>query len=285
MSRISYSYAVVCYVHDAAVGERLNVGVVAVAPSEGWLGFTFDEHYKRLSRTFRDFDGEGYRGTVDRFRRALDDARESLLGLPIVRSTFVDVADLMRHAWPDQGLSFRIGETFAGVTDDLNDALGHIFERMVTSQYPGGAEARRNKDQVWQAFRKPLELEHATRPLQPKSFRTTDFELTFEHAYQNHRWHVLEPISFDYKRKDDIQRIAMQWLGHGVALKGQNDLGMLYLLLGAPQEEHHRAYQKAKDLLRKIELPKELIEEDAAEDFARDLAKSMRAQGVKGMDD
>jgi hypothetical protein len=286
MSRISYSYAVVQYLHDAAVGERLNVGVVMVAPAARWFGFTFDEHYKRLSTTFRDFDGARYKGTVERFNRALYDIKHSLEGLPLVQGgAFVDVADLMRHAWPDQGLSFRIGETFAGVTDNLESTLAHLFERMVTSQYPGSEEARRNKEQVWQVFRKPLEEVRATRPLREKSFKSSDFELTFKHAYQNHKWHVLEPISFDYKNKDNIQRVAMQWLGHGVALKEQADLGTLYLLLGAPEARHRAAYHKAKDLLHKIELQKELIEENEAKDFARHLAKSMREQGVEGMDD
>lgn len=285
MSRISYSYAVVCYVHDAAVGERLNVGVVAVASSAKWLGFKFDDHYKRLSTTFRDFEGDGYRGTLDRFRRSLYDVQQSLQEFPLVQGgTFVDVADLMRHAWPDQGLSFRIGQTFAGVTDDLDDALAHIFERMVTSQYPAGAEARRDNEQVWQVFKRPLEEVRATRALRKKSFKSNAFELTFEHAYKNHRWHVLQPISFDYKTKDTIQRVAMQWLGHGVALKDQADLGKLYLLLGAPREGHRSAYQKAKNLLHRMDVPKELVEEDSADDFARELAKSMREHGVEGMD-
>jgi hypothetical protein len=285
MSRISYSYAVVRYVHDAAVDERLNVGVVMVAPAAKWLGFRFDEHYKRLSATFRDFDGDGYRGTVDHFRRALYSVQQSLQGFPLVTSTFVDVADLMRHAWPDQGLSFRIGETFSGVTEDLDAALAHAFERMVTSQYPAGGDTRRSNEQVWQVFKRPLEAVRATRPLRSKSFKSNVFELTFDHAYKNHVWHVLQPISFDYKTKETIQRVAMQWLGHGVALKEQADLGKLYLLLGAPREGHRSAYQKAKNLLRRIELPNELIEENDADDFARDLAKSMREQGVEGMSD
>jgi hypothetical protein len=285
MSRISYNYAVVRYVHDAAVDERLNVGVVMAASAEKWLGFRFDEHYKRLSLTFRDFDGDGYRATVERFCRALSDARKSLEGLPLVQSAFVDIGDMLRHTWPDQGLSFRVGETFAGVTDDLDDALEHVFDRMVRSQYPAGTEARRSNEQVWQVFKRPLEAARATRPLREKSFKSSVFELTFEHAYKNQQWHVLQPISFDYKSRDAIQRIAMQWLGHGVALKEQPDLGKLYLLLGAPREGHRSAYQKAKTLLHKIELPTELVEEDAADDFARDLAKSMREHGVEGMDD
>lgn len=285
MTRISYTYAVVRYVHDAAVDERLNIGVVMAAPAARWLGFKFDEHYKRLSTTFRDFDGDGYRGTVDQFRRALDSVQESFESLPLVGSTYVDVADLMRHAWPDGGLSFRIGETFGGVTEDLDSALAHAFERMVTSQYPAGTETRRTNEQVWQVFKKPLEAVRATRPLRSKSFKSNVFELTFDHAYKNHVWHVLQPISFDYKTKETIQRTAMQWLGHGVALKGQPDLGKLYLLLGAPRDGHRSAYQKAKNLLHRIELPTELVEEHEADAFARDLAKSMREQGVDGMDD
>src|SRR5438132_1459647 len=55
----------------------------------------------------------------------------------------------------------------------------------------------------------------------------------------------------------------------------------LYLLLGPTHLEANRAaYVKAKNLLHKIPVPHELIEEDAAEDFARELADYMRRYGI-----
>ena len=60
----------------------------------------------------------------------------------------------------------------------------------------------------------------------------------------------------------------------------------LYLLLGPTHLEANRAaYVKAKNLLHKIPVPHELIEEDAAEDFARELADYMRRYGIIGSPD
>jgi hypothetical protein len=47
-------------------------------------------------------------------------------------------------------------------------------------------------------------------------------------------------------------------------------------------EAHRAAYVKAKNLLHKIPVPHELVEENDAEEFARKLAAYMREHGVIG---
>ena len=66
-----------------------------------------------------------------------------------------------------------------------------------------------------------------------------------------------------------------------MALEGSPELGRLYLLLGPPHLEMHRtAYVRAKNLLHRMPIPHELVEEDEAGDFAKQLADYMRQHGV-----
>jgi hypothetical protein len=110
---------------------------------------------------------------------------------------------------------------------------------------------------------------------------TPEVEVKFNHAFKNEKWHVLQPLSMDYKRKENIQNKATRWLGNAVALEATPELGTLYLLLGPPVLETHRvAYTKAKNLLHKIKIKHELIEENEAENFADEISEYMRKHNI-----
>lgn len=73
----------------------------------------------------------------------------------------------------------------------------------------------------------------------------------------------------------------MNMLGTAAAVEGHPELSKLYILLGRPLiENHQRAYAKAKDILHKIKIDKQLVEEDEAEDFAKHLRDYMKAHGL-----
>ena len=105
--------------------------------------------------------------------------------------------------------------------------------------------------------------------LHKKRFETPKIDVTFQHTYKNGKYHIVEPVSFDYKRQDSIQERAVNLLGTGTALKDNPEIGKIYLLIGKPQTEGHMpSYNRAKDLLNSIPLATEIIEEDGAVDFA-----------------
>jgi hypothetical protein len=275
--RIPYSYCILRYIHDPGAGESLNVGALAFAPTEQWVDCRIDQRYSRLSSTFRDFNGHHYRAATRRTMAAVAALqsrwRDSLsLGNDFPKS----LEHLCRFLFPDPGLSLQCSETLSGLTHDLNDALMDIFERMVTSQHPEGVEARRNDAQVWGAFQEPFERAGVLQRLQPKRFTSKDFSIEFDYAWKNMEWHVLQPVSMDYRQNDSLQKTATMWLGNATALKDQEELGELDLLLGPPQSSAQRlAYARAKDLLRKMPVPHRLIEEDEAGDFANECAAMM----------
>jgi len=284
MSAIPYTYSVIRYVHDPAVGETLNVGVILYAPSVPYVGARLDHHYERLSHAFAEFDGDHYRKTRRQFEAAIGRLRSHWNGtLPALLNLPSDVGGVGALIWPDAGVSFRFGPVLAGLADDMDEALSALVSRMVTSQYERPHVEKRSDEAVWSVYHRPIAQKAINKVLRPKLFTTPEFELGFEHSFKNERWHVLQPVSMDYAKPEALQAKATRWLGNAVALKDHPDLGKLYLLLGPPQLEAHRAaYVRAKNLLHKIPVPHELVEENDAEEFARKLAAYMREHGVIG---
>jgi hypothetical protein len=280
--RIPYTYCVVRYIHDPAAGEALNIGVLAFSPSERWVDCRLEQRYARLSSTFRDFTGHHYRAAtrgvlaaVESLKARWRDEFPSIEGMPKT------VENVFRLLFPDPGLSFQRGELHSGLAYDLEQAIADIYDRMVASQHPEGPEARRTDTQVWSVFQEPLEKYHVLDALQPKRFSSSAFTIEFDYAWKNAEWHVFQPLSMDYRQADSLQRAATIWLGNATALKDQEELGELNILLGPPQSSAQRnAYARAKDLLHRMPVSHRLIEEDEAENFAQELASLIRERNV-----
>jgi Protein of unknown function (DUF3037) len=276
--RVPYSYCILRYVHDPSVGEALNVGVLAFAPGERWLQCRIEQRYSRLSATLREFNGHHYRAATRRMLSAVEAMQARMRdALPAVDDVPKTLDHLFRFLFPDPGLSLQRGETFSGLAGDLDAAITDIFERMVSSQHPEGPDVRRNDSQVWAAFEGPFEKAGLLEMLQPKRFISPAFSIEFDYAWKNAEWHVLQPLSMDYRHGDSLQKAATIWLGNATALKDQEELGELDILLGPPQSSAMRlAYARAKDLLRKMPVPYRLIEEDEAADFANEVASMIK---------
>jgi len=282
MNGISYTYSVVRYLHDPATGETLNVGVVLWAPSVRYLAARFEHRYERLSNTFVDFKGEHYKRSLRQFETALDSLSSDLAPtlLPLTE-TPTTVAGFVALIWPDEGLSFVSGPVLAGVTDDPAQTLREIFDRMVASQYSAHPTQKRTDEEVWAVYSGPLLQTRVQKKLRPWTLQTPEVTLKFDHAFKNENWQVLQAVSLDYVKAETIQRRAMNMLGAAAAVEGHPELSKLYILLGRPlTESHQRAYAKAKDILHKIKIDKQLVEEDEAEDFARHLRDYMKAHGL-----
>ena len=132
-------------------------------------------------------------------------------------------------------------------------------------------------DQVWSALRPRLD-QTVTRALRSKKFETTSFSLEFPHAFQNERWHLIQPLSMDYTHAVRIQEKAARWLGNTTALEEdpQARASKLYLVLRGPSIERHiPAYEKAKNLLHKIPMTHEMYEDEDVEALSAQLAEHL----------
>src|SRR5207302_1979836 len=124
-----------------------------------------------------------------------------------------DFRGLMPYLCPDQGLSLQFGPVLAGLTDNPEAALASVFDRMVSSQGQHPHAENRTDEQVWsRRYQQPLARSSVSKVLKPRTFSTSALEIQFKHTFKNDRWHVLQPVSFDYLTRETVQNKASRWL-------------------------------------------------------------------------
>lgn len=274
-----YEYTVLKYVHDPVASECLNIGILVLAHNEGrvFLDSRFEQRYGRLSEAFSGFDGESFRRFVSRLQRQVDQISARFQQAQLFVAEPPSLEGLLKELIPDAGMSFRYGDLGAGITDEPSSELNRLFHRFVTSQYEKKQLNNRTDETVWNTFKSPLKARRVLDRLVEKTFTADEFEYTFNHAFKNGKWHVLESASFDYVDVEGLKRKATNYLGIGTALAGNPEMGKLYLLLGKPSREAHlEKYNRAKRLLSDhLQIEHELIEEDKAEELASKVAQFM----------
>lgn len=280
MNKFGYSYCLVKYVHNPAAGEMLNIGVLLFSEEVRQIFGKFEIHFDRLSSTFANFDGDHYRFVIRNLEHSISQLNDRFKP-SLFQQEFEDIKGIFRLLVPDLGLSIQFGNVLAGITSDLEDEAEHLFYRLITSQAPQKEKKSRSDEEVWSVFNKPLSQRQVTKYLKPKHFTSNEYDLKFEHTFKNEKHHILDPVTMDYAQAESIQNRAIKILGQATTLEGNPEIGRLYLLLGAPKNaSHHNAYIKAKNLLNKIPIDKQIIEENEAEDFAKEITSYMKEHGV-----
>lgn len=280
MNKFGYTYCLVKYVHNPAAGEMLNIGVLLFSEEIKQIVGKFEIHFDRLSSTFANFDGEHYRFVIRNLEYSISQLNDRFKP-SLFKSEFEDIKSVFRSLVPDLGLSIQFGNVLAGITSSLEEESEHIFYRLITSQIPQKEKKSRSDEEVWTVFNKPLVKKEVTKYIQPKTFTSGENNWKFNHTFKNEKWHILEPTTMDYAQAETMQNKAAKLVGEMTILEENKDIKKIYVLLGAPRIESLRSsYVKAKNLLNKIPIDKEIIEEDEAEDFANEITSYMKEHGV-----
>lgn len=273
---IRYNYIVVRYSPDPGAGEMLNVGVVLHLPDQNIVHWRFEEKFERLSFAFAGFHGASYRRSLLAVRGALKALGAEHEGTALFQGTTItSLADHLHKVIADDSLSLRMGKVFAGITTQPDFEVEYLFQRMVTDRFDAGPpNQRRSDEQVWNSVYAPALPKDVTDKLQAVTIRSGECEVEFPHAYKNGRWHVVQPISLDYKRGDAIKRRSNEWVGAAAGLEESNELARIYFLLGAPSDpQHWEAYEKAKRHMHRMAVAHEIVEESDAAAFAQRLSQ------------
>ncbi len=276
MSRRQYTYSILRYIHDPAVGEVMNVGVVIYSPDAAFLDAALLFHHQRLSDAFAGFDGDGYRKSLRSFAESIASLREELFSsLLASKDRPADASLLVERIWPDRQLSFVAGHSLTGMSDNFPATLRQLYDRFVTSQYDRIRDEWRTDEEVWESFRKRFQGTIVTKALRPVKVQTKNLSASFA-GFKNERWHLFQPISLDFARESSIKRKAKELIGEFVELADSPDVqsGKIYLLLGSPSHpQFQKAYESAKQMLMKIPVDYKLVEERDAEAFAVEISK------------
>ena len=281
MNKFGYTYCLVKYVHNPAAGEMLNIGVLLFSDEVKQIVGKFEIHFDRLSSAFANFDGDHYHFVIRNLEHSISQLNDRFKP-SLFQNGFEDIKGVFRLLMPDLGLSIQFGNVLAGITNNLEEEAEHIFNRLITSQTPQKEKKSRSDEEIWATvYNKPLAKRQLTNHLKPHIFSSGESNWKFEHTFKNEKWHILDPVTMDYAQAETMKMKAAKLTGQAVFLKENKDIKKMYLLLGEPRNPAlQKAFIEAKNLLNKIPIEKEIIEEKDAEEFAKDLASYMKEHGV-----
>jgi hypothetical protein len=285
---VKYESCIIQYVHNPLAGEVVNIGVILFSASASFIDIRLESKYAPFTSLFAGFDDEHFRSLLRQLRIGTEQLQSSM---QVTTSPERDRPLFLANAGPrsleavrlalapDEGLSIKFSSQTLGLTQNPVATLDSLFDRMVKSQRPvPHAEESRSDEDVWNVFKTPLQRHDVLHELQSKKFSTDTLDFEFDHAFPNGAWNVIQPVTLDLVKKDSIQKKASQWAGIGIALSNHPDLGKIFILLGKPHDqENMSAYNKGKNLINKMPVDHEIIEEDSANDFAKYIAEKIAA--------
>ena len=284
MSEHTFQFAVLRYIHDPVTQEFLNVGIVVYSREARYLKASVSTRYSRLSDAFQGINGEHYRRVVTHIERRIawvqgQTQQPKLLGEPPDKLESI----LSRVLLPDDS-SMAFGGYGSGLSEDLDAELARLHHRLVAKYAEKEDLVGRDDADVWRAYRPALEEFEITLRLNPVTIRTQTYHYEFPRAWKNERWNPLESVSFDLVHPRSILNKADRWLGTMTNLAESDQMGTLYMLLGAPtRPEVQGAYEDSvANLLRRPPLNLVTVQETEAVEFSRSLAEHFAAHQVIG---
>jgi hypothetical protein len=252
-TRTRYTYTVLRYVHDAAVGEFINIGVALHAPDVGFIGVKCRKTYSRLKEAFPTFDGEAFRASMRHVEQRFEGFAGDLAAEASVRSHASSVITFAHAVLAADDSSLQWSPVATGVARDPKVTLEQLYVRLVTSNdmHPGAVRGKHDDD-VWRRFSVELEQRQVLQHFEPKTIAVRDDELKFKHAWKNGVWHCLQPLSFDLASAESIKEKAHKWLGQVSSVADASDPFKVYYLVGGPSSPSLRpAFDAAISILKK----------------------------------
>ena len=284
--KITFQYAILRYTNDVETGESLNIGLALYSPDQPYFKVKLLTRYERLTQAFPGMDGEFYKSYVlhlqsefDRIASLLNESQPKLIQVEVNPD---NIQQLLAKVLDGRDAAFQYAETKFGIAGDLDEMFDYLFERFVERYTKHEDLLSRNDDQVWLAFKGPLQQRQVLTHLQPAKLRIKHETIEFEHAWRNGRLNILYPQSFDLVRSESIRRKALTVIGFATVLHETKEQPHLCILAGKPRsgiEKVETAYTNAKEILadRAATLSLEIIEEDQADTFANRIKAEIEA--------
>lgn len=278
MSLEPYSFCFLRYVHEPLSGEFANVGVLLWAPQSRFLGFKASQKFSRLSHFFHGFQSQDHRQLIARidtqFQKLAQDLADTQ-NLPLSEAP-ESARDLALKVIPHDDAALQWSLSGGGLTDSPADELEALFTEAVARHYDSSEEARRDDGVIYRdVFRSAFESSVVKPHMTTHEVTAPLASHVFPQAWKNGVWNVYEALSFDLKRSESIRNKALRWDSLTRILSNSAEKPKIHLLLGVPSGDQRRDYGNAKDILNSSNLVN-LIEEDEAADFARDLESRVR---------
>lgn len=280
MSLERYSFCFLRYVHEPLSGEFANVGVLVWAPQSRFLGFKASQKFRRLSHFFHGFQQQDHRQLIGRIDTQFQKIAAQLSGSQQSLEFPEDpesARDLALKVIPHDDAALQWSLSGGGLTESPAAELEALFHEAVARHYDSVEDARRDDAVIYREIYSRAFESFLVKP------HVSSHEITaplathvFPQAWKNGVWNVYQPLSFDLKQGEAIRNKAYRWESLTRFLADSPERPKIHLLLGEPSGDQRKDYAKAKDVLRSFKVV-ELVEENEASDFARELEASVKA--------
>lgn len=270
--KLPYTYTVLRYVHDVTTGEFVNVGVVMHVPSQQRVLASTRTTFGRVKSIFPDLDSKAFISSLSVVKRSFN-------AIEKISSADGDATTIARRAVPKDDSSLQWSPAGSGLTGNVDETFKRLYERFV-AKYDKQSKHRRSDEDVWRPVSRRLEERQLGARLQETVIRGPVDDVVFKHAWKNGRWHVYEPVSFDFADADGIKIRAREWVGHlaSVVAGGEAEPFKPYFIIGAPTDKSlMKAYHSAAAILRQAPNEPEIFEEAQVDDLVAKIEDEIRS--------
>lgn len=267
-----YQYSIIKYVHNAASGECVNVGLAMLAPDERVFLVQFNQRYSRISKFFQgSFDGQHYRSMVrhldSELKRLAVDLQAEKTCFEAVRTTLNDLETILRVVLPEDSTTFQWGPPYGGIVDKITDRFSALYNEFIVRHENQGVREYREEYQIWSDFEKRLKARELLQTVQARKIETEHYSYDFKGSFTNGQLNVLEPISFDLIDPTSIIEKANTWVGRLSTLERGQEFVFNGILAAPNVKSRLQDFDRAVKMLRSYHSVKHLIVEgeDGAE--------------------
>lgn len=245
--KAKYEAVAVRYVHDVLTGEFLNIGVVVMCHTQGFLRSRFISQWTRVTDAFCNAD----KVHLVRVVAALQSECASWMKHEEKQGTktmFPDehIGTFLRRVVPDLDGAIQFSPVAMGLASDLEVATEQMFVRYVTKHSPTlEASESRTDEEIWQRFAAQTGRRKLLEKLRPHELVGEHFSLTFESSWVNGVVNVVQSISLDMKQPRDISEKSVSWFGKVKALTPKRSHSLVSLLVGLPPSSRYEQFAAA----------------------------------------
>lgn len=274
-----FSYVVLRYMHDVFTREFVNVGVLLYAPELRFLRIQRLGRLKRVRALFPGLQSEVLQELLQfietrcgemevRFKNELPDKS---LAAPEIAKLLLTTDDSALQ-WSASG---------SGLTENPNETLLQLFERMVTRHEQAYPAVRREDEDVWKPFEREFRSRHVLHRFQEKTLFFGELRHRFKLSWQpaSSYLRIYQPLSFDLLESSGIVEKAVGWSALVRQLRRADPEFEINLLLGKPLDQSKwPAFTQAQAVLEEEVLGrKKLVPEEGASEFAQQVSEEIQA--------
>jgi hypothetical protein len=261
-SKTVYSFVVLRYMHDVFTREFVNIGVLLHAPRAGFLRFEKLSTLDRVKGMFPGLHSESLREIL-LFLASRTEELRSKTSEQLDRG-LLSAETIAKALLPMDDSALQWSAPGGGVTDDLQQTLKELFERLVLRHLKAHPPTRREDADVWKPFERELRERMVLARLQEKTLNVGELRHRFENAWQPQGSYLrlFQALSFDLLQPSDIVEKAVRWGGLIRQLRKDQDF-LIYFILGRPSGLGHfqKAFDQAFQTLSEETGRKELVRE------------------------